>query len=40
MILGAEKKASGGSSSGCSAGLGALALLSLAALPLVYRRKK
>ncbi len=40
VILGAEKKASGGSSSGCSAGLGALALLSLAALPLVYRRKK
>lgn len=40
VILGAEKRASGGSSSGCSAGLGALALLSLAALPLVYRRKK
>lgn len=40
VILGAEKKASGGSSSGCSTGLGALALLSLAALPLVYRRKK
>lgn len=40
VILGAEKKASGGSSSGCNAGLGALALLSLATIPLVYRKKK
>ena len=41
VILGAEKRAPGGSSGGCNAGLGVLALLlSLAAIPLVYRRKK
>lgn len=41
VILGAEKRAPGGSSGGCNAGLCVLALLlSLAAIPLVYRRKK
>lgn len=41
VILGAEKRAPGGSSGGCNAGLGVLALLlSLAAIPLVYKRKK
>ena len=38
VILGAEKRAPSG---GCNAGFGVLALLlSLAALPLVYKRKK
>ena len=41
VILGAEKRAPSGGSGGCNAGLGVLALLlSLAALPLVYKRKK
>lgn len=41
VILGAEKRAPGGGSGGCNAGFGVLALLlSLAALPLVYKRKK
>lgn len=39
-VVQTEKKASGGSSSGCNGGFGALLLLGAAMLPLVYRKKR
>lgn len=39
-LIKTEKKSSGGSSSGCNGGYGALMILAAALLPLAYRRKK